>query len=193
MRRSPIACHTVSAILWVTCACMQAEGPPGSVDPVVAGTATEPASGKADGLGVRREKIVRGQPTTSASGVLRILRSDGMTCTASLIGDRVAITARHCIDQGPYQAVVEPSIVFVGAGLYGGDHLTRVREILTTPGRDPYTGAGDFAVLVLEASMAITALGFVDAATTTPPRRGTLLTAVGYGLTDIRNQDSGVK
>ncbi len=117
----------------------------------------------------------------------------GGMCSGSLIGERVVLTAKHCVQEAGAAGPVAPSAMSVGIGdnIRNLSTVLRVQSIPTTPGEYTENSRGgvnndligvDVALLVLQTGVpGITPL----AVRRTPPTdlAGKMITASGYGQT----------
>jgi MYXO-CTERM domain-containing protein len=146
-----------------------------------------------DDLGEASEPIVNGTLGGERAVVsVQNIRAGGL-CTGSLIGERVVLTAKHCIQEAFAAGPVSPSEIIVGVGddARRSSSVLRAQEIITTPGQYTQDSRGsvgrdligvDVAVIILQSGVA--------SVEPLPIRReshtsltGQTITAIGFGQT----------
>ncbi len=159
----------------------RAAGQPASPQPAVAG------------------RIVNGLPTASYPSVGLLVTEQG-TCTATLIGCRIALTAAHCLCTDPASHQL-----LTGAQCAGrADLLDPSTKLLYLPsaGRFPaariavdpsfvFTQGGDVAIVQLAQAVTGVAPAALDTAGIPPP--GTAGTIVGFGITEDPSSGAGIE
>ena len=131
-----------------------------------------------------RAPIIDGAPETGEPAVVLVVNDlAGVMCSASVIGPRVVLTAKHCILDRTYEGWT----VFVGHRYGYMDDQYEVVEVRTTP-EESFENS-DIAIFILDRDFehetkrwAYTRWpGFVGGAT---------ITAIGYGQTDVGDSRS---
>lgn len=105
------------------------------------------------------------------------LRHGGSLCTATLIGQKTALTAAHCVKPGDTHYLVVD-------GLWQLASSYKRHESYTTTGHD-----NDIALVFLGASIGVAP----SRVSTLSPGYGQAITMVGYGKTGEGATDSGIK
>jgi secreted trypsin-like serine protease len=150
-----------------------------------------------DDLGDLGAEIIKGVPTSRASGVVALIIGQGGLCTAEVIAPTVILTAAHC---------VHPSTAGVGTKftVLTGSNLTKratqgerlaVKEVHWNEKWNPHDlpGGHDIAVAILEKPTSIKPLR-VNRRTLTAMLKGKSARIIGYGLNDgITKKGDGVK
>lgn len=141
-------------------------------------------------------RIVNGVPTSQFPAVVELVDAlfHRELCSGTLIGCRTVLTAAHCVCktngslcQGDSPDLERPSDLRVFAQHAG---LFEVESIRVHPGYEFEVG-GDLALLrLMEPVEGIPPAPLLD---TAGPAEGTAATLVGFGVTDGRSFDSGVK
>ncbi|KAJ1963357.1 hypothetical protein GGI12_002099 [Dipsacomyces acuminosporus] len=138
-----------------------------SVDRIIGGTATK-----------------EGEHPYIVSVEMLLSGSKGL-CGGTLIGDRMVVTAGHCMYDSQSSGALEPQNVIVGLGSNNRNRQTRIRAqaVHLHPQFDPVNIANDIAIIILEQSSS----GRSNTATISVysgslPER-TRLTALGWGQT----------
>ena len=115
--------------------------------------------------------------------MLVINEDAGVMCSASAIGPRVVLTAKHCILDRPYEGWT----VFVGPRYGYMDDQYEVVEVRTTPG-DTFENS-DIAIFILDRDFEYETKRW--AYTPWPGfMSGVTITAIGYGQTEVGNSRS---
>lgn len=137
-----------------------------------------------DEVAHRAEAIVDGIRETGRPNVVFLFNSAvGSACTASIIGPRLVLTAKHCVQQGnsPAAAPASQFRVLVGSSTSAISKQYLVSEVRPAPGGWTLQDGSDVAVLILStpASEAPLEVSFDSPAAIV----GAEFTAVGYGQT----------
>ena len=134
--------------------------------------------------------IVDGERTAmNEDAVVAVLNRFGGLCTGTLIGSRVVLTAKHCVQNPEDDAPVSPNVMVIGVGdtIRGLSRTFNATDIWTTDG--PYS---DFAlrgligvdVAVITLQTGITGITPIPVFRGSPDDlRGMVLRAVGFGQT----------
>ncbi|MEM7608716.1 MAG: trypsin-like serine protease [Myxococcota bacterium] len=128
--------------------------------------------------------IVDGTPESGFEEVMFLFNNaQGSACTATLIAPLVALTAKHCVQDGnrARAAAARNFFLFVGPSANRPRRQYNIREVRPAPGRWDIRDASDVALLILSAPAFETprAVSFEN-----PTRLArTQFTAIGYGQT----------
>lgn len=146
--------------------------------------------------------IIAGQPSPDDVGIVAVtLRSAscepapiGVHCTATLVAPRVVITAAHCLENNPPNALA----VFFGpvlddATILGDDVLVPVSGGRAHPGFDAATHANDIAVLILERAAPAGITPIALQRQPLPDISGETVRLVGYGIDAITSTTVGTR
>lgn len=136
-----------------------------------------------DEVASHAEAIVDGVRETGRPNVVFLYNTAGSACTASIIGPRLILTAKHCVQQGngSFAAPASQFRVLVGSSTSAISKQYLVSEVRPAPGGWNLQDGSDVAVLILSTPA------------TEPPLEvsfdnpsaivGAEFTAVGYGQT----------
>jgi uncharacterized protein (TIGR03382 family) len=155
--------------------------PRGPLIAAAAFAAAHVSCGSADGgeaVGASRAAITQGTPDTGDMGVVALLESGTLVCTATLVAPRVLLTAAHCLPEG---AMPE---AFFGESPQAGGTSVALLATVRHPDFDATTLTNDVAMALL-ADAAPT--GATPSPLPTAPLGassvGLALRLVGFGLT----------
>lgn len=156
-------------------------------------------------IGYASSAIANGTVDEDDTYVVGIYAENGGMCSGSLIAPNVVLTARHCIaptsgqyvqcGSSPFGNNFNPNRVYVTTDtrfrFQGGGTWFGVREIRTpTEGND--TCGYDVAVMILSSNVPESLATPINPRIDSPPERGEIYTAIGYGATcDGRNCEQG--
>jgi len=97
----------------------------------------------ADAVGASQAAITQGTPTTGDLGVVALLESGTLVCTATLVAPRVLLTAAHCLPDGAM-----PQAFFGESPQAGGTSLALL-DTIRHPEFDATTLTNDVALALL--------------------------------------------
>jgi hypothetical protein len=122
--------------------------------------------------------ITQGTPTSGDLGVVALLESGTLVCTATLVAPRVLLTAAHCLPDGALPAA------YFGESPQSGAATVALLAAVRHPGFDPTTLTNDLAMALLaEASPAGATPWPLPSAPLGPGSIGIPLRLVGFGRT----------
>lgn len=138
--------------------------------------------------------IIDGTPETGYDGVVLIWHQDsGAMCTGTVIGQRVVLTAKHCVrpneGAGPGEYTPSGWRVNVGPSQWNTTAQYRVSEVRYPPGTT--VSDQDIAVLIIDGVMSETPFPVVNSLP--DPFLGTNVYLIGYGVDDCPNGSAGTK
>lgn len=191
--RSMFCVAAAAAVLALAGCVVGAEGSDGGAEPE--GSAAMPIQGGyTDG---RHEAVVG----------LRIFAEGGRrTCSGTLIAPNLVLTAQHCVAETPQRVacasssfgkVVEPDRIFITPSVLMCERCNApwfaVREVLRPPGGHGRVCGHDIALLVLRSPVPAEHATPIAPRLDEPPAEGEVYAAVGFGLSDARRNDSGIR
>lgn len=137
------------------------------------------------GVGRRSDAIVHGTVTTAYPAVGFLSNGGGAFCTATLIGDRMVVTAAHCVESGGV------GYFNLGNSDRAPTQRIRVTRVTIHPAWDTYRLLNDIAVLEIASNpTGVEPLPVLFDA----PERGWASTLVGFGVDDgYRQSGLGTK
>src|SRR4051812_19953376 len=97
-------------------------------------------------LGTTSAAIVEGEAEGADDEVVALVHGDRAECTGTLVAERVVVTAAHCLDAGP------PDAVFFGSAVGRSGETRPVLVAVAHPDYAASTLANDLAIVVLGAA-----------------------------------------
>jgi hypothetical protein len=150
-----------------------------------------------DHVGRSEHAIINGTPAPDDVAVVGLAQRvpicggnpTAIECTATLVAPRVVVTAAHCLGSNP------PNVfqVFFGASFDDGGVLIPVVGGRAHPSWDAATHANDIAVLVLESDAPSTITPIPMRTAALPGLTGSPVRMVGFGVTDVDANTTGVR
>lgn len=173
-------------------------------------------AGYAEELGTRGEdtdeaalEIKGGYPDEEDRAVAGLLITDrrgrvSRTCSSTLIAPNLVLTAQHCVADAPkliscktatFGERVDPTQVFatLGSALWAADApWLSARAVLSPPDGNAVCGR-DLALIVLSSPLRASEVTPLAPRLDRPPEVSEVYSAVGYGDTEGRARDSGIR